>query len=73
MLLEQARALCHELGTSLFFLTMFGSTLYGREKPGKSNLDVRGIFLPSKGSLALNKAPKSLHFSTGNNEKRKTH
>lgn len=70
ILLEQAQALCHEHGASLLFLTMFGSTLYGTETPGKSDLDVRGIFLPSRESLALNKAPKSLHFSTGNNERR---
>jgi hypothetical protein len=70
MLLEQARALCHEHGASLLFLTLFGSTLYGTETPGTSDLDVRGIFLPSRESLALNKAPKSLHFSTGNKERR---
>ncbi len=69
-LLEQARALCREYGASLLFLTLFGSTLYGTETPGKSDIDVRGIFLPSSASLALNKAPKSLHFSTGNAESR---
>ena len=69
-LLEQAQALCREHGASLLFLTLFGSTLYGTETPGKSDVDVRGIFLPSRESLALNKAPKSLHFSTGNNERR---
>jgi predicted nucleotidyltransferase len=69
-LLEQAQALCHEHGASLLFLTLFGSTLYGTETPGKSDLNVRGIFLPSRESLALNKVPKSLHFSTGNNERR---
>ena len=70
LLLEQARALCYEHGASLLFLTLFGSTLYGTETPGKSDLDLRGIFLPSEESLALNKAPKSLHFSTGHNERR---
>ena len=69
-LFEQSLALCHEHGASLLFLTLFGATLYGTEMPHKSDLDVRGIFLPSKESLALNKAPKSLHFSTGNNERR---
>ena len=68
--LRQAQTLCHEHGASLLFLTLFGSSLYGTETPGKSDLDVRGIFLPSKESLALNKAPKSLHFSTGNSERR---
>jgi hypothetical protein len=70
LLLGQTRALCHEHGASLLFLTLFGSTLYGTETPGKSDLDARGIFLPSEESLALNKAPKNLHFSTGNNERR---
>lgn len=70
LLLEQAQGLCHEHGASLLFLTLFGSTLYGTETPGKSDIDVRGIFLPSRESLSLNKAPKSLHFSTGNNERR---
>ncbi|MDR1489191.1 MAG: nucleotidyltransferase domain-containing protein [Desulfovibrio sp.] len=69
-LIEQAQTLCREHGASLLFLTLFGSTLYGTETPGKSDVDVRGIFLPSPESLALNKAPKSLHFSTGNNERR---
>ncbi|MDR1658765.1 MAG: nucleotidyltransferase domain-containing protein, partial [Desulfovibrio sp.] len=70
LLLEQARTLCREHDASLLFLTLFGSTLYGTETPGKSDLDARGVFLPSKESLALNKVPKSLHFSTGNNERR---
>ncbi|MDR1360033.1 MAG: nucleotidyltransferase domain-containing protein [Deltaproteobacteria bacterium] len=70
LLLEQARALCREHGASLLFLTLFGSTLYGTETPGKSDLDARGIFLPSKDSLALNKAPQSLRFSSGNNARR---
>jgi predicted nucleotidyltransferase len=63
-LIRQAEALCHEHGTSLLFLTIFGSSLYGTETPGKSDLDLRGIFLPSIGALALNKAPKSLQRST---------
>ena len=70
VLLEQAQALCDEHGATLLFLTLFGSTLYGTATPGKSDMDVRGIFLPSRESLALNRAPKSLHFSTGNNERR---
>ena len=70
LLLEQARALCREHDATLLFLTLFGSTLYGTETPGKSDIDVRGIFLPSTESMALNKDAKSLHFSTGNNERR---
>jgi hypothetical protein len=68
--LEQAQSLCREHDATLLFLTRFGSTLYGTETPSKSDVDVRGIFLPSTGALALNKAAKSLHFSTGSNERR---
>lgn len=69
-LVVQAQTLCRERGASLLYLTLFGSTLYGTEAPGTSDLDVRGIFLPSPDSLFLNDAPKSLHFSTGSNERR---
>ena len=68
-LLEQAQALCNKHDATLLFLTLFGASLYGTTRPGKSDLDLRGIFLPSRKTLALNKAPKSLHFSTGNNER----
>ena len=67
---KEAQALCREKGASLLFLTLFGSTLYGTESPGKSDVDLRGIFLPSLESLALNKAAKSLHYSSGDNERR---
>jgi len=69
-LVEQAQLLCREHGASLLYLTLFGSTLYGTESAGKSDVDVRGIFLPSLESLALNKISKSLHFSTGDGERR---
>jgi hypothetical protein len=62
--IQKAEALCHEQGATLLFLTLFGSNLYGTQTPGKSDLDVRGIFLPSLESLALNKASRSLHYST---------
>ena len=61
----QAEKLCRERGASLLFLTLFGATLYGTETPAGSDLDVRGVFLPSARSLALSHAPRSLHFSTG--------
>lgn len=71
-LVEQAHSLCRESGASLLYLTLFGSSLYGMEMPGKSDLDLRGIFLPSLEFLALDKAPRSLHFSTaGGNERRR--
>lgn len=71
-LAEHARELCREHGASLLFLTLFGSTLYGTESPGKSDVDVRGIFLPSPDSLALHATPKSLHFSTGGDTRKNT-
>lgn len=70
--LRRAETLCRENGASPLYLTLFGSTLYGTETPGKSDVDIRGVFLPSLGSLALNAAPKSLHYSTGNEERRNT-
>ena len=70
ILIEQAQTLCREQGASLLFLTLFGATLYGTEAPGKSDVDARGIFLPSLESLVLGKAAESLHFSTGDSERR---
>ncbi len=72
LLVEQARELCRARGASLLFLTLFGSTLYGTESPGTSDLDLRGVFLPSSASLILNKAPKSLHASSGDALRRNT-
>ncbi|GHV55546.1 hypothetical protein FACS1894206_09970 [Deltaproteobacteria bacterium] len=69
-LIRQADTLCHENGASLLFLTLFGSSLYGTETPEKSDLDVRGIFLPSRDALALHKAPKSLQQSTNSTGQR---
>lgn len=69
-LLRQAQALCRANGAHLLFLTLFGSTLYGTDLPGASDLDVRGVFLPSRASLALGSAPKSLHLSTGDDRSR---
>ena len=63
-LVEQAEKLCRERDASLLFLTLFGATLYGTETPDKSDLDVRGVFLPSLESLVLGQAPHSLHLST---------
>ena len=69
-LISQTQTLCREQGASLLFLTLFGSTLYGTESPGKSDVDARGIFLPSLESLVLGKTSKSLHFSSGCDERR---
>jgi predicted nucleotidyltransferase len=67
---QEAQALRRQNDARLLFLTFFGSILYDTATPGKSDVDLRGIFLPARTSLALNKAPKSLHFSTSNRERR---
>lgn len=64
-LIRQAEELCRARGASLLYLTLFGSALYDTESPGKSDLDVRGIFLPSLESLLLGRAAEGLHFSSG--------
>ncbi|MDR1875471.1 MAG: nucleotidyltransferase domain-containing protein [Synergistaceae bacterium] len=64
-IIDKARSLCAENEAKLVYLTLYGSTLYGTRVPGKSDVDVRGLFLPSAESLILEEAPKSLRFSTG--------
>ncbi len=60
----KARELCEKNDAKLIYLCLFGSHLYGTNSP-ESDLDVKGIFLPSLESLVLGKAPKHLHYSTG--------
>ena len=67
---ELATNLCRENDAELLYLTLFGSTLYGTELPGKSDIDVRGIFLPSADKAVLGELPHSLHWSSGDNESR---
>ena len=43
----------------------FGSHLYGTNTD-KSDVDYKGVFLPSKTEILLNKVPKCKSFSTGN-------
>ena len=64
-LVAQAKELCRAHDARLLFLTLFGATLYGTELPGKSDLDVRGVFLPGPAALAKGKGLRGLHFSTG--------
>lgn len=60
----EALELCRANDARLVYLTVFGSELYGTSA-GKSDLGVRGIFLPSLQSVILGNAKKSLRFSTG--------
>lgn len=50
---------------SILYLTKFGSHLYGTNTK-ESDLDIKGLFLPSKQSCYLNNAPK--HWSDRNEE-----
>jgi len=45
---------------------IFGSHLYGTSTP-ESDKDFKGVFLPSKEQILLNKIPKSINESTKNN------
>lgn len=64
-LLALAKELCEKADASLLYLSVFGSRLYGTDLPDKSDTDLRGIFLPSLKSLALNAATPELSYSTG--------
>ena len=66
----KADRLCRDHGAELVFLTVFGSELYGTSRPGGSDLDVRGLFLPTLESLVLGTAPRSLHDTTGQSDRR---
>lgn len=66
LVLSKVRSLCLESGVELVYLAFAGSTLYGTRVEGKSDVDARGLFLPSIKALTLEEAPKSLRFSTGN-------
>jgi hypothetical protein len=49
----------------------FGAHLYGTATPD-SDVDYRGVFLPSREQVLLGRIPKSFYFSTGNNDSRNT-
>ena len=68
--LAAAHTLCADNDATLLFLTVFGSHLYGTDAPGTSDMDLRGIFLPSLRSLALHASRRSLHRSTGDSTRR---
>lgn len=56
----------------LVYLTRFGSELYGTNKPGKSDIDLKGIYLVSKNDLLLGQAQHHVGNSTGEKNKRNT-
>jgi predicted nucleotidyltransferase len=49
----------------------FGAHLYGTTTPD-SDVDFKGIFLPTKEALLLGRVPKSHNYSTGQDESRNT-
>lgn len=63
-LLRETEELCRAHDATLLYLTLSGSLLYGADTPGLSDIDMRGLFLPSPASLALGTAPASLRLST---------
>ena len=60
-----------ETGRELLYLCEFGSHLYGTDTPD-SDIDYKGVFLPSKKEMLLGNKCKSLHYSSGKNDDRNT-
>ncbi|MFW6377680.1 MAG: DNA polymerase beta superfamily protein [bacterium] len=56
--------LCEPKGHKLLYLCKFGSHLYGTSTPD-SDVDYKGIFLPSKKSMLLGERCNSLHYKSG--------
>jgi predicted nucleotidyltransferase len=52
----------------LIYLTQFGSTLYGTNKEGKSDIDLKGIYLPSIKDLITNKTKDHFRYSSGDDK-----
>lgn len=61
-------SMCADRQVTLLYLTLFGSTLYGTNMAASSDVDIRGIFLPSEQQLVLGKAPGALHHSTADKD-----
>jgi hypothetical protein len=60
-----------EKDVELLYATRFGSHLYGTAT-ANSDLDVKGIFLPTKRDLLLQGAPDQFSFHSGNDNDRNT-
>jgi len=55
----------------IIVIMRFGSHLYGTNT-ADSDEDFKGIFIPSKSEIFLNKIPKSINYSSSNNNKKNT-
>lgn len=53
---------------NVIYLTQYGSHLYGTSTP-TSDVDYKGVFLPTPRQILLGKVPKSLSFNTKSSEK----
>ena len=51
----------------LLVVMKFGSHLYGTNT-SKSDLDYKGVFIPSKKEVFLNEIEHTINYSSGNNE-----
>lgn len=51
--------------------TVYGSHLYGTSTP-ESDTDYKGLFVPSLKDLFLQRAPRTLHYDTGDKNRRNT-
>ena len=71
-LLKKAMDLCKENNATLVYLTLFGSELYGTNISGKSDKDIKGIFIPNEDSLLTKTFKDSIHYTTGNNDRKNT-
>jgi len=52
---------------NIIFLTKFGSHLYGTDSES-SDIDIKGVFLPTTEQCFLNEIPKSLSYSSGKDD-----
>lgn len=68
-MIEHVKKMCKDSGVTLLYLTKFGSHLYGTNTPS-SDVDYKGIYLPSFEQCCLQQAPKSLTYSTGDDGSR---
>lgn len=71
-IVEFVQDLCKKNNCKLLYLTIFGSNLYGTNISDKSDIDIKGIFLPDIKSCIFGKAPNNIHYSTGDNNSKNT-